>query len=119
MENGTDTESAFILIGTNTGSIYESDVNYSGSVMYFKLLTDSLSNSGPLPVSDISLVMREVNRAHKWVAFICLPGQLHILTTTLGSSDVIHPSSSFMGTFAEPQNAVLASMFASKGRFLL
>ncbi|KAE9554931.1 hypothetical protein FO519_001828 [Halicephalobus sp. NKZ332] len=114
LEHGTDIETGFILIGTSSGSIYESDVNSSASVMYFKLLTESLSSGQQLPVSDVFLAMVQVDGGHKWVAFICLPGQLHILTATLGSSDVIHPSSSFMGTFSEPQNAILAPMFASK-----
>ena len=119
LEHGTDIESGFILVGTNAGSVYECDINNSGSMMYSKLLTEFSSSSHSLPVSDISLAMVEIKRARKWVAFICLPGQLHILTTTLGSSDVIHPSSSFMGTFSEPQNAVLAPMFANRGKFVV
>lgn len=51
----------------------------------------------------------------RWVAFICYPGQLHILTTTMNTAECIQQQTgTFVGTFVEPQNAILSSLFSNK-----
>uniref|UniRef100_A0A7E4VYA6 Vacuolar protein sorting-associated protein 18 homolog n=1 Tax=Panagrellus redivivus TaxID=6233 RepID=A0A7E4VYA6_PANRE len=110
-----ETETGFILVGTSTGSVFETSLNNAGTVMYFKLLTDSINSSKHknLPVSSIVLKVVTVDESDRWIAFICLPGQLHIFKTSMNTDDALtQQSGTFFGTFVEPANAILNGMFA-------
>uniref|UniRef100_A0AC34FWM3 Vacuolar protein sorting-associated protein 18 homolog n=1 Tax=Panagrolaimus sp. ES5 TaxID=591445 RepID=A0AC34FWM3_9BILA len=113
IEYGTNTDTSFILVGTATGSIFETNIASNGTVQYFKLLTETISTNKLSPISDISLSMITTAKNDKWVAFICYPGQLHILTATMNTVECIQQQTgTFVGTFVEPQNAILSSMFS-------
>ncbi|VDD93561.1 unnamed protein product [Enterobius vermicularis] len=81
---GTESETAFIALGTTKGSLYETSIQSGGSVLYMKELSQCLTGVKELPITNVELFQCDDSR---WALCICFPGRLYCLTAVLNKSE--------------------------------
>uniref|UniRef100_A0A914ECY7 Vacuolar protein sorting-associated protein 18 homolog n=1 Tax=Acrobeloides nanus TaxID=290746 RepID=A0A914ECY7_9BILA len=108
LEYSKETETGFILLGTNKGFLIETNITSNGNMIYMKILSENLSEVPDLAVTDISLHLASEEESERWVVFICMPGRLYTLTGAVNASAA--SQTVWTNVVSEPQ-PVLQSLF--------
>ncbi|KHN82365.1 Vacuolar protein sorting-associated protein 18 -like protein [Toxocara canis] len=120
VELSTKATTGFIVVGTNKGSLIETQIQSDGNLLYSKELVRNLSGEKDMPITDIELVQcSEEGDKQRWAVFICTPGRLY---SVAGSVDrktdrsMVQPvvGAIWNSTFMEEATGALQSLFSFK-----
>uniref|UniRef100_A0A915B1U8 Vacuolar protein sorting-associated protein 18 homolog n=1 Tax=Parascaris univalens TaxID=6257 RepID=A0A915B1U8_PARUN len=120
IELSTKTTTGFIVIGTNKGSLFETQINADGSLSYAKELVRNLSGEKDMWITDIELLQcSEDGDKQRWALFVCTPGRLYTLAGSVDRKvdrSVVQPvvGAIWNSTFMEEAAAALHSLFSFK-----
>ncbi|CAD5217958.1 unnamed protein product [Bursaphelenchus xylophilus] len=117
-ERATDQETSFIVLGTNKGTLMETNIASSGSASYAKRLSSNLVENAP--ISSINIVPYSLDNDLSWLLIVCTPGRLYCIPGTLNveamekvvSQPVV--GTVWTSSLVEQQAAVLQNFFSAK-----
>jgi hypothetical protein len=121
LEYSKDSETGFIVLGTNKGQIMEANISSNGNISYMKTLSNDLSEDKGFAVTDLQLHQNSDDVNDKWTLFVCTPCRLYILSGIANiTATTPQPTQQMVGTgwgivmSEQSANAVLQPLFNFK-----
>ncbi|KAH7703235.1 Protein VPS-18 [Aphelenchoides avenae] len=120
LEYSRESETGFIVLGTNTGQLIETNISASGTMAYVKTLVNDISEDKAFAVTDLRMHQQSKDTSDRWILLVCTTGRLYVLAGAVDIAAATQPQPQPMvGTvrsavMVEQPGGVLQPLFSNK-----